>query len=108
MSKTHDALEFYAKNWEKNRDGILVPTLELLRDQGMVAKSAIHAAPKEVQPENIVQSVFRISTAEISEALRDLLLAMNMQPGEHRTMTIGHACTRLQNAEHRIRSVNRA
>lgn len=109
MSKMHDVMEFYAKTgWEKNQDGVLVPTIELLRDQGSLARSMIYAGPKDVQPENVVQSVYRISAAEIAESLRDILHAMNMQPGEHRNMTIGSACVRLQNAEYRIRSVTRS
>ena len=108
MSKMHDVCEFYAKSWEKNQDGVLVPKIELLRDQGALAKSMINPASSEVQPENIVQSVLKISCAEIAEALRDLLHAHVMQPGEHRNMTIGQACIRLQNAEYRIRSVTRS
>lgn len=108
MSKMHDIMEFYSKSWTKNAEGVLVPSLELLQDKGELARSMIHAGPKEAQPENIVQSVMKISCAEIAEALRDLLHAQVMQPGEHRNMSVGQACIRLQNAEHRIRSVTRS
>jgi hypothetical protein len=105
----HDVLEFYAKKaWEQNQDGVMVPSIALLQDRGELARSLINAAPKDVQPENIVQSAYKISAAAIASALSDILHGMVMQPGEHRVMTIAQACVRLQDAEHRIRSVTRA
>lgn len=108
MSKMHDTMAFYAQSWDINEDGVKVPSIELLHDRGERARAMIHPAAEKVQPENIVQSVMKISCVEIAEALRDLLLASNMQVGEARNMKIGSACVALQNAEHRIRSVTRA
>jgi len=106
MSRIHDALDFYAnRGWRKSEDGQRVPSRELLLDQGSLAESAIHAGPSEIQPENVVLAVYRVSAIEIADALVDLLQAKNQQPGEARNMRIGKACVKLQNAEHRIRSV---
>jgi hypothetical protein len=105
MSRYHDVLEFYGKlGWRKDEERGLVPDLALLQDQGKLALSVIHAGPKEKQPENVVRQVMNVSTAEIAEALRDLIIANNMVPSEHRTMLIGRSCIALQNAEWRIRS----
>lgn len=101
MTRVHDVLDFYASRaW---RHGL--PSPELLADQGELARLVIHAGPSEVQPENVVLAAYRVSAAEIADALHALLLALGQQPTEARNMAVGQACVRLQNAEHRIRSV---
>jgi hypothetical protein len=59
-------------------------------------------------PEASVKSAYALAAAEIAEALRDLMLVINMPHTESRTMKIGSLCVALQNAEYRIRSVTRS
>lgn len=110
MSALSKVLEFYTKEaWAKNEDGTMVPSAALLADRGVVALEFMHPTVQiSPPPEAAVQSTYALAAAEISEALRDLLLAMNMPHAEARTMKIGSACVALQNAEYRIRSVTRS
>lgn len=109
MSALNAMLDFYiTEAWTKSDDGTRVPSPTLLADRGVKAMEFKHAAPETKIPETAVQAAYQLSAAEVAEALRDLLLAMNMPPTEARTMKLGSACIALQNAEYRIRSVTRS
>lgn len=110
MSSMHDVIDFYAnKAWIRSADNKEVqPSNDLLLDGGNLARAFLNAGPTEAQPENIQQSVLRISCMEVAEALRDLMRGMAMPPGENRVITIAGACIALQKAEHRMRSINRS
>jgi hypothetical protein len=108
MSALNDMLDFYMEGgWQKNDAGVLVPSPELLADQGQKARSYKHPSEKGIPPADIVHANYLISLAEIADGLRDIALCVNMLPTEHRTMGLGSACVKLQNAEYRIRMVTR-
>jgi hypothetical protein len=109
MSALNDMLDFYMEGgWAKNDAGVLVPSPELLADQGKKARRYKHPSEAGAPPENIVQANYLISLAELSDALRDVALCANMLPSEHRNMGIGSACVKMQNAEYRLRLVTRS
>ena len=110
MSALSKVLDFYTKEaWVKNEDGTMVPSAALLADRGVIALDFMHPTVQIAPPpEASVQAAYALSAAELAEALRDLLHAMNMPHTESRTMKIGSLCVALQNAEYRIRSVTRS
>lgn len=110
MSALAKVLEFYTKEaWVKADDGTMVPSPALLADRGVLALDFMHPTVQITPPpEASVQAAYALAAAEIAEALRDILLAMNMPHTEARTMKLGAACVALQNAEYRIRSVTRS
>ena len=110
MSALHRVLEFYTKEaWTKADDGTMVPSAALLADRGVIALDFMHPTVQiSPPPEAAVQAAYRVAIAEVCEALRDMIDAMNMPHTEARTMKIGSACVALQNAEYRVRSVTRS
>lgn len=108
MSRLADLLDFYGRTgWKKDDSGVLVPTIELVADRGKMAQDYMRPSEKGVPPEDIVKANYIMSAAEIAEASRDLLLAINMVESNTRAMKIGSLCIQLQNAEYRLRMVTR-
>jgi hypothetical protein len=109
MSALADLLNFYCNEaWVMNDDNVKVPSPALLADRGVRAMEFKFAAGEQQIPEASVQANYRLAAAEIADAIRDLITAMGMPHSQHRTMRIGTAAVKLQNAEYRIRSVTRS
>lgn len=107
MSRLHDLLQFYGRDgWAENTDGLLVPTTELLNDGGQRAR--YYASPTTISVgRGILDSAVLSASANIAEALRDLMLAASLPMGESKIMKIGSAAVSLQNTEFNLRFVNR-
>lgn len=87
----------------------MVPSAALLADRGVKAMEFRHPTHTIEPPaESAVQASYRLSLAELADAMREMIIAMGMTPGPARTMKIGSATVMMQNAEYRIRSVTRS
>ena len=109
MLDLSDIILFYGTTaWERDSEGNINASAALLADKGRMMHQFQHPSEAGIPPENIIQANFAMSSAEIAEALRDILLAMNMPPSESRNSRIGQATQQLQKAEYRLRLVTRS
>lgn len=104
MSKLVDLLEFYIKDaWIKDEDGVLHPSVELLKDQGKRALDFKHADPKWRMNKSAVHSMYILQLGMLADCIRELAIASNMPASELRNMKVGSLCEKLQRVEYALR-----